>query len=91
MLGLMNYRCCCCGRTTPYHDENLHRKTPFALTFGRKAVIPTEVGVPSYRIEAYNKAKDGENEEPLLVNLDLLKEQRDRTYVRLVTYKNAVA
>lgn len=39
-------------------------KTPFALTFGTKAVIPVKVGVPNYRVEAYDKVKTTRMKKP---------------------------
>lgn len=46
-------------------------ETLFNLTFGTKAVIPLEVGLPSSQIEAYDKWC---NSKDLRVNLDLLEE-----------------
>ena len=63
-------------------------KTFFALTFGMKTIILAEVKVHNYQVEAYDKAKDIENEEALLVNLDLLEEQCNEAYVRLTAQKN---
>ena len=71
--------------TTP---KEATRETPFSLVFGTETVIPTEVGLPSYKVENYSKQ---ENEVALLKNLDLLEEKRDRAAIRLATQKNVVA
>ena len=59
-----------CGCTT--RPQKHLRQTPFALTFSIEVVIPAEVRVPSYRVEACDETKISENEEALPVNLDLL-------------------
>ena len=56
-------------RTTP---KEATRETPFSLVFGIDAIIPTEVGLPSYRVENYSEQ---ENDVALLENLDFLKEK----------------
>jgi len=43
--------------------------TPFSLTYGTEAVIPAEVGSPSFRVAYYNP---GLNDEGISLNLDLL-------------------
>ncbi|GJW78157.1 hypothetical protein Tco_0139839 [Tanacetum coccineum] len=53
--------------------------TPFSLTYGTEAVIPVEIGMPSIRWEEVNQAK---NDEELLLNLDILKERREKEAVR---------
>ena len=45
----------------------------FYLAFGSKAVIPTEVGIASYKIAHHN---EGKNEEGIHLHLDLLDEVR---------------
>lgn len=52
-------------------NQLLSRETPFNLTFKIEAVILLELGLPSYRIEAYDKWW---NTKDLKVNLDLLEE-----------------
>ena len=49
-------------------------ETPFRLTYGTDAVIPAEVGLTSYRVESYSEDKNGENEEALGLQLDLVDE-----------------
>ena len=47
------------------------RETPFRLAYGSDAVIPTEVGLTSYRVENY---AEEENEEAIHLQLDLVDE-----------------
>nr|GEU44483.1 reverse transcriptase domain-containing protein [Tanacetum cinerariifolium] len=53
--------------------------TPFSFTYGTEAVIPVEIGMPSIRCAEVNQA---ENDEGLLLNLDILKERRQKVAVR---------
>ena len=46
-------------------------ETSFRLAYGSDAVIPTEVGLTSYRVENYSKDK---NEEAICLQLDLVDE-----------------
>ena len=39
-------------RTTP---KEAMGETPFSFVFGTEAVIPAEVGLPSYRVENYTE------------------------------------
>ena len=48
-------------------------ETPFRLAYGADAVIPTEVGLTSYRVENYTEDK---NEEALHLQLDLVDKVR---------------
>ena len=48
-------------------------ETPFRLTYGADAVIPTEVGLTSYQVENYTEDK---NEEAMCLQLDLVDEAR---------------
>ncbi|GJS70354.1 reverse transcriptase domain-containing protein [Tanacetum coccineum] len=60
-------------------------ETPFSLTYGSEAVIPAEIGMPSYRtlmiMEEFNK-------EEQRLNLDLLQERREAAAIREARYKN---
>ncbi|GKA89675.1 reverse transcriptase domain-containing protein [Tanacetum coccineum] len=57
---------------------------PFQFNYGIEAVIPAEIGIPSYRTlmirEEYNK-------EEQRLNLDLLQERREATAIREAKYK----
>lgn len=52
--------------------------TPFSLTYGSEAIIPAEVGSPSFRVSYYNP---GLNDEGIKFNLDLLQERRNEAQV----------
>ncbi|GJU38378.1 reverse transcriptase domain-containing protein [Tanacetum coccineum] len=54
-------------------------ETPFSLTYGTKAVIPAEIGMPTLRTAEMDIAQ---NNEALEVNLDLLEERRDQAAIR---------
>ncbi|GKB87143.1 reverse transcriptase domain-containing protein [Tanacetum coccineum] len=54
--------------------KSSHGDTPFSLAYGTEAVIPAEIGMPTYRITVVDAAH---NDEELRLNLDLLEEQRD--------------
>ena len=58
-------------RTTPHSTTG---ETPFNLTYGSEAVIPAEIGAPTYRTSNFMAQ---ENEESLRLQLDLLEETRD--------------
>ncbi|GJX13054.1 hypothetical protein Tco_0204812 [Tanacetum coccineum] len=53
--------------------------TPFSLTYGTKAVIPAEIGMPTIRTaEVYLV----QNNEALEINFDLLEERREEAAIR---------
>ncbi|GKC72182.1 reverse transcriptase domain-containing protein [Tanacetum coccineum] len=53
--------------------------TPFSLTYGTEAVIPAEIGMPTYRTAVGDAVH---NDEELRLNLDLLEERRERAAIR---------
>ncbi|GKB72002.1 reverse transcriptase domain-containing protein [Tanacetum coccineum] len=53
--------------------KSSHGNTPFSLTYGMEAVIPAEIGMPTYRTSAVDTVH---NDEELRLNLDLLEEKR---------------
>ncbi|GJR22380.1 reverse transcriptase domain-containing protein [Tanacetum coccineum] len=53
--------------------------TPFSLTYGTEAVIPAEIGMPTFRIAEVDVAK---NDEALEINLDLIEEKREQAAIR---------
>ena len=61
-------------------------ETPFKLAYGSEPVIPTEVHMANHRVMKY---KDGENEEQLRLNLDLINEVRMDAEQRTVRYKTS--
>lgn len=62
-------------------------ETPFSLTYGSEAVIPAEIGMPTYRTMMIQK---GMNEEEMRLNLDLLQERREEAAVREARYKTKI-
>ncbi|XP_034202328.1 uncharacterized protein LOC117617156 [Prunus dulcis] len=63
-------------------------ETPFSLAFGSEAVVPVEIGEPSYRTEAFAPKQ---NEEAMSLNLDLLEEHRAQANLRNEAYKQRVS
>ncbi|GJY14608.1 reverse transcriptase domain-containing protein [Tanacetum coccineum] len=53
--------------------------TPFSLTYGTEAVIPAEIGMPTFRTAEVDIA---ENDEALEINLDLIEEKREQAAIR---------
>ncbi|GJR79816.1 reverse transcriptase domain-containing protein [Tanacetum coccineum] len=53
--------------------------TPFSLTYGTKAVIPAEIGMPTIRITEVDLVQ---NNKALEINLDLLEERREEAAIR---------
>nr|GFA09010.1 reverse transcriptase domain-containing protein [Tanacetum cinerariifolium] len=73
--------------------KSSHGDTPFSLTYGTEAVIPAEIGMPTYRIAAVDVVS---NNEELRLNLDLLEERRERAAIseakaktKMMKYYNA--
>nr|GEX49326.1 hypothetical protein [Tanacetum cinerariifolium] len=58
--------------------KSTHGNTPFSLTYRTEAVIPAEIGMPTYRTAAVDVVH---NDEELRINLDLLEERRDRAAI----------
>ncbi|GJT83764.1 reverse transcriptase domain-containing protein [Tanacetum coccineum] len=52
--------------------------TPFSLTYGTEAVIPAEIGMPTYRTAVGDAVH---NDEELRLNLDLLEERPERAAI----------
>jgi len=63
-------------------------ETPFSHTYGVEAVIPVEVGSPSFRVAYYDPRL---NDEKAKVCLDLLQEKRDDAQVTWAAYHNRTA
>nr|GEU92160.1 reverse transcriptase domain-containing protein [Tanacetum cinerariifolium] len=73
--------------------KSSHGDTPFLLTYGTEAVIPAEIEMPTYRTAAVDVVS---NDKELRLNLDLLKERRERAAVcearaksKMMKYYNA--
>ena len=63
-------------------------ETPFSLTYGAEAVIPTEVNLRSARVSGFSPAK---NSDLMLKQLNLLEECWESTTIRLVKYQQKLA
>ena len=63
-------------------------ETPFRLTYGSEAVIPTEVGLTSYRVDNHDERK---NNEAMRLQLDLVDEVRATVEQRLARYQDHMA
>ncbi|GJS91355.1 reverse transcriptase domain-containing protein [Tanacetum coccineum] len=53
--------------------------TPFSLIYGTEAVIPAEIGMPTYRTAVVDIVR---NDDEIRLNLDLLEERRERAAIR---------
>ncbi|XP_027178148.1 uncharacterized protein LOC113777314 [Coffea eugenioides] len=71
-------------RTTPRSST---QETPFSLTYGAEAVIPTEILTPSPRITAYVAKVNGKERQ---LDLDLIDKKRDIASARVASYKNTL-
>ena len=61
--------------------------SPFALTYGMEAVIPTEIGLPIVR----TTTSDPANEESMIRELDSNDELREATAIRVASYQRRLA
>ncbi|GJR26614.1 hypothetical protein Tco_1102846 [Tanacetum coccineum] len=73
--------------------KSSHGDTPFSLTYGTKAVVPAEIGMPTYRTATVDTVQ---NDEELRLNLDLLEEKREhaaiceaKSKMKMAKYYNA--
>ena len=67
-------------RTT---SQKLTRMSSFSLTYGIEAIIPTEIRVPTLRIEIPKK----DNVEAITKDLDMTDELREAAVVRIALYQ----
>ncbi|GKV45379.1 hypothetical protein SLEP1_g52470 [Rubroshorea leprosula] len=63
-------------------------ETSYHLAFGTEAVIPVEIGVPSFRVTHFDEGRNGQL---LRENLDLLAEVREEARLRTLVYKQKLA
>ena len=61
------------------------RETPFQLMYGSEAVIPTQVGLTSYRVDNHDERK---NDETIRLQLELVNEVRATVEQRLTRYQD---
>ena len=64
------------------------RETPFQLAYGIKAVIPTKVGLTSYRVDNHDERR---NDKVMHLQLDLVDKVRVTTKQRLAQYQDLMA
>ncbi|GKV47270.1 hypothetical protein SLEP1_g54184 [Rubroshorea leprosula] len=62
-------------------------ETPYHLAFGTEAVIPVEIGVPSFRVTHFDEGRNGQL---LRENLDLLDDIREEARLRTLVYKQKI-
>ena len=67
-------------RTTPRRSTG---ETPFAMTYGAKAIIPLEANFPTLRMNFFTPSS---NDELLGKSLDLIEERREKTVIQLAYY-----
>ena len=72
-------------RTTPRRSTS---KTPFSLTYGAEAVIPTEVSLCSARVAGFDPVQ---NADLMMEHLDWLEECQEAVTIRLVEYQQRLA
>ena len=61
--------------------------SPFVLTYGMEAVIPTEIGLPTVR----TATSESENVESIIRELDASDELREAAAIRLASYQHRLA
>ncbi|GJU08460.1 reverse transcriptase domain-containing protein [Tanacetum coccineum] len=67
--------------------KSSHGDTPFSLSYGTEAVIPAEIGMPTYRTAVVDAVH---NDEELRLNLDLLEERpKAKAKLKMTKYYNA--
>ncbi|GJX16675.1 reverse transcriptase domain-containing protein [Tanacetum coccineum] len=59
--------------------KSSNEETPFSLTYGTEAVIPTKIGMPTLRTAEMDLTK---NDEALGINLDLIEEKREQAAIQ---------
>ena len=57
--------------------------SPFAITYGMEAIIPTEIGMPTIR----TGMPEQENAELVIKDMDTVDELRESAAVRIVSYQ----
>ncbi|KAK9050558.1 hypothetical protein SSX86_029875 [Deinandra increscens subsp. villosa] len=72
-------------RTT---SKNATGQTPYSLVFGTEAVIPTEMVIPTFRI---NGQTQDLNDQSLIEDLDTLDEMRDQAAWRMAAYQQRIS
>ncbi|XP_071695311.1 uncharacterized protein [Rutidosis leptorrhynchoides] len=68
--------------------KNSTGETPFSLVYGREAVIPGELMVPTKCIHSFNESS---NDEGLRANLDMLEDHREIAAIREAANKQKIS
>ena len=71
-------------RTTAHRPTGI---SPFALTYGMEAIVPTEIGMPTLRINLPEQS----NAETMFKDLDTTYELREAAAVRIASYHSKLA
>ena len=61
--------------------------SPFVITYGMEVIIPTEIGMPSFRTDV---SKQG-NAELMIKDLDTVDELRESAAIRIASYQRRLA
>ncbi|GJX05085.1 reverse transcriptase domain-containing protein [Tanacetum coccineum] len=69
----------CLWATTNHGLKSSIGDTPFLMTYGTEAVIPAEIGMPTFRTAKVDVTK---NDEALKINLELLEDKREQAAIR---------
>lgn len=64
------------------------QQTPFTLAFGQDIIVPVKIGNNALRISKYNEESNGER---LLMNLDLLEEEREEACINAIIRKKQIS
>ena len=62
--------------------------TPFSLAYGMEAVVPVELGFPSYRVANYDHVS---NNEQIMICKAMLAERRQQAAIRAEAYRRQAA
>ena len=66
---------------TPHRSTD---KSPFALTYGMEAIVPTEIGMPTLQTDLAEQS----NAETVIKDLDTANELREAAAVRMASYNS---
>nr|GEZ18673.1 protein NYNRIN-like [Tanacetum cinerariifolium] len=64
----------------------VQKEARLRLAYGFEAVLPTEIGLPTYRIKTFDPLANDAN---ICLNLELLEERREMTALRAANYKTS--
>ncbi|GJV40108.1 hypothetical protein Tco_1418548 [Tanacetum coccineum] len=64
--------------------KSRNEDTPFSLTYGKEAIIPVEIGMPTMRTAEVDMVQ---KDEALEINLDLLEERREQAAIHQAKIK----